>query len=85
VNNAETADVLIVGGGIAGAGAAYEMAAFASVIVLERESHCGYHATGRSAASFTENYAASPSRVAAFCKPRPPASALILCWRRAAC
>jgi D-arginine dehydrogenase len=56
VNNAETADVLIVGGGIAGAGAAYEMAAFASVIVLERESHCGYHATGRSAASFTENY-----------------------------
>jgi len=51
-----TADVLIVGGGIAGAGAAYEVAAFASVIVLERESHCGYHSTGRSAASFTENY-----------------------------
>jgi D-arginine dehydrogenase len=51
-----TADVLIVGGGIAGAGAAYEVAAFASVIVLERESQCGYHSTGRSAASFTENY-----------------------------
>jgi D-arginine dehydrogenase len=51
-----TADVLIVGGGIAGAGAAYEIAAFASVIVLEREPHCGYHSTGRSAASFTENY-----------------------------
>jgi len=49
-------DVLIVGGGIAGAGAAYEVAAFASVIVLERESQCGYHSTGRSAASFTENY-----------------------------
>jgi D-arginine dehydrogenase len=47
---------LIVGGGIAGAGAAYEIAAFASVIVLEREPHCGYHSTGRSAASFTENY-----------------------------
>ena len=28
----------------------------AKVILLERESHCGYHATGRSAASFTENY-----------------------------
>lgn len=26
------------------------------VILLERESHCGYHTTGRSAASFTENY-----------------------------
>ncbi|AXL53655.1 FAD-dependent oxidoreductase [Paraburkholderia caffeinilytica] len=49
-------DVLIIGGGIAGAGAAYEIAAFASVIVLEGESQCGYHSTGRSAASFTENY-----------------------------
>jgi D-arginine dehydrogenase len=51
-----TADVLIVGGGIAGAGAAYEIAAFAKVLVLERENRCGHHATGRSAASFTENY-----------------------------
>jgi D-arginine dehydrogenase len=51
-----TADVIVVGGGIAGAGAAYELAAFASVILLERERHCGYHSTGRSAASFTENY-----------------------------
>jgi D-arginine dehydrogenase len=50
------ADILIVGGGIAGAGAAYELAAFASVIVLEREPQFGYHSTGRSAASFTENY-----------------------------
>jgi D-arginine dehydrogenase len=54
--HANSADVLIVGGGIAGAGAAYEVAAFASVVVLERENRCGYHATGRSAASFTENY-----------------------------
>jgi D-arginine dehydrogenase len=53
---ANTAEVLIVGGGIAGAGAAYEIAAFASVIVLEREAQCGYHSTGRSAASYTENY-----------------------------
>ncbi|MGA2190403.1 MAG: FAD-binding oxidoreductase [Steroidobacteraceae bacterium] len=50
------ADVIIIGGGIAGAGAAYEIAAFASVTVLEREPQCGYHSTGRSAASFTENY-----------------------------
>jgi D-arginine dehydrogenase len=47
-----------VGAGIAGAGAAYELAKFASVIVLERESQCGYHSTGRSAASFSENYGA---------------------------
>jgi D-arginine dehydrogenase len=53
---ANTADVLIVGGGIAGAGAAYELAASASVIILEREPQCGYHSTGRSAASYTENY-----------------------------
>ena len=50
------ADVIIVGGGIAGAGAAYEIAGFASVVLLERETRCGYHSTGRSAASFTENY-----------------------------
>ena len=50
------ADVIIVGGGIAGAGAAYEIAAFASVLLLERETRCGYHSTGRSAALFSENY-----------------------------
>jgi D-arginine dehydrogenase len=54
--NTAAADILIVGGGIAGAGAAYELAKFARVLVLERESRCGYHSTGRSAASFTENY-----------------------------
>jgi D-arginine dehydrogenase len=51
-----TTDIIIVGGGIAGAGAAFEISAFASVVLLEREPHCGYHSTGRSAASFTENY-----------------------------
>jgi D-arginine dehydrogenase len=55
-DNSNSTDILIIGGGIAGAAAAYEVAAFASVTVLERESRCGYHATGRSAASFTENY-----------------------------
>jgi D-arginine dehydrogenase len=48
--------VIVIGGGIAGAGAAYEIAANSAVVVLERESQCGYHSTGRSAASFTENY-----------------------------
>jgi D-arginine dehydrogenase len=50
-------DVIVVGGGIAGASVAHEIASFASVVVLERESQGGYHSTGRSAASFTENYA----------------------------
>jgi D-arginine dehydrogenase len=58
ISTTAEAQVLIIGGGIAGAGAAYELSAFASVILLERETHCGYHSTGRSAASFTENYGA---------------------------
>lgn len=52
----KSADVIIIGGGIAGAGAAFELAKSLRVILLERESRCGHHATGRSAASFTENY-----------------------------
>jgi D-arginine dehydrogenase len=55
-------DILIIGGGIAGASAAYELSASSSVVVLERESQCGYHSTGRSAASFTENYGNSVIR-----------------------
>ncbi|MBL27050.1 MAG: FAD-dependent oxidoreductase [Rhodospirillaceae bacterium] len=53
---ATTCDFLIIGGGIAGASAAYELARLGSVILLERESQPGYHTTGRSAAFFTENY-----------------------------
>jgi D-arginine dehydrogenase len=49
-------DVLIVGAGIAGAAAAYEIAPFAKVILLERESQPGYHTTGRSAALFAPGY-----------------------------
>lgn len=53
---------MIIGGGIAGASAAYELAKIGSVVLLERESHLGYHSTGRSAASFTENYGATVIR-----------------------
>ncbi len=49
-------DYLIVGAGIAGASAGYEMANQGSVVVLEREDQPGYHSTGRSAALYTENY-----------------------------
>jgi D-arginine dehydrogenase len=49
----KTADVIVVGGGIAGASAAAEIAAAgAQVLLLEMESQPGYHATGRSAAMY---------------------------------
>ena len=50
------ADYLIIGAGIAGASAAYWLAPHGRVILLERESQPGYHATGRSAAMFMESY-----------------------------
>jgi D-arginine dehydrogenase len=49
-------DILIIGGGIAGVSAAYELAIHGSVILLEAEQHPGFHATGRSAAFFTGLY-----------------------------
>ena len=49
-------DFIVVGGGIAGASAGYELAAHARVLVLERESQPGYHTTGRSAALFVQSH-----------------------------
>jgi D-arginine dehydrogenase len=49
-------DYLIVGSGMAGAGAAYELAKGARVLLLEREDAHGYHTTGRSAALYSEAY-----------------------------
>ncbi|MGC1495741.1 MAG: FAD-binding oxidoreductase [Sulfitobacter sp.] len=49
-------DFLVIGGGIAGASAAYELANDGTVLLLEAESTMGYHATGRSAALFTRHY-----------------------------
>ena len=50
------ADVAIVGAGMAGASLAAEVAPHASVILLEAEAQPGYHATGRSAAFWSESY-----------------------------
>jgi D-arginine dehydrogenase len=49
-------DVAIVGGGIAGASLAAHLSAERSVALLEREDQPGYHASGRSAALFSETY-----------------------------
>lgn len=52
----KTSDFLIIGAGIAGASAAYELARLGRVVVLEREERAGYHSTGRSAALYAESY-----------------------------
>lgn len=51
-----SADCLVIGGGIAGASVARWLAPHAHTVVIERESQPGYHATGRSAALFMESY-----------------------------
>ncbi len=49
-------DILIVGGGIAGASLGAEIAGKRTTGIIEAEEHCGYHSTGRSAAFFLESY-----------------------------
>jgi D-arginine dehydrogenase len=49
-------DIVIVGAGMAGASLAAAVAQTASVLLVEAEERPGYHATGRSAAFWTESY-----------------------------
>ena len=49
-------DVIIVGGGIAGASLGAKIAARRRTLIIEAEDQCGYHSTGRSAAFFLESY-----------------------------
>ena len=59
----ERVDAVVIGGGIAGASAAYEIAGHGvRVVVAEREEAGDRHSTGRSAAVFTECYAALVAR-----------------------
>jgi D-arginine dehydrogenase len=46
----------VIGGGIAGAAAACFLAEYGRVLLLEAEPACGVHATGRSAALFSEYF-----------------------------
>jgi D-arginine dehydrogenase len=56
-------DVLVIGGGIAGASIGYELAADRSVGLLEMEPTLAYHTTGRSVATFLESYGGRTIRV----------------------
>ena len=49
-------DIVIIGGGIAGSSLGAEIAAKRRTLIIEAESHCGYHSTGRSAAFYLESY-----------------------------
>ncbi len=59
---AATFDFLVIGGGMAGVSAAYELARDGRVCLLEREEHLAFHSTGRSAAMLLETYGNGPVR-----------------------
>ncbi|WP_187774284.1 NAD(P)/FAD-dependent oxidoreductase [Lolliginicoccus suaedae] len=52
----ETWDVVVIGGGMAGASIAYELAGESRVLLLEGESMLAAHSTGRSAAMYLPSY-----------------------------
>jgi D-arginine dehydrogenase len=49
-------EVIIVGGGIAGASLGAEIANKRRTLIIEAEEQCGFHSTGRSAAFYLESY-----------------------------
>ncbi|MBB3038713.1 NAD(P)/FAD-dependent oxidoreductase [Hoyosella altamirensis] len=51
-----TYDVAVIGGGMAGASVAYELASDNSVVLIETESMLATHSTGRSAATYLPSY-----------------------------
>lgn len=51
-----TADFLVIGGGIAGVSAAAELSAHGQVILIEAEEALAYHSSGRSAALYEPGY-----------------------------
>lgn len=54
--------IAVIGGGIAGVSAAAALAPHGDVTLFEAEPALGYHASGRSAAMFEENYGNAPVR-----------------------
>ena len=59
---ARRCDILVIGGGMAGASVAAELAPHATVILAEMEAQPGYHTTGRSAAMYEPAYGPAPIR-----------------------
>jgi D-arginine dehydrogenase len=49
-------DIVVIGGGIAGAAIASELASSRRVLLVDMEEHAGHHTTGRSAALFLLTY-----------------------------
>lgn len=66
----QTADVMVVGAGVAGLGVAACLAGERTVVVLEAESTPCFHSTGRSAAVYIESY--GPPAVRAATKASAP-------------
>ncbi|MCF7980690.1 MAG: FAD-binding oxidoreductase [Pseudomonadales bacterium] len=64
----ENYDVIIIGAGMAGISAGYELAESNRVLVLEREDQPGYHSTGRSAAVYASSYGSEKPAVNALTK-----------------
>lgn len=56
------ADVIVIGGGIAGMTTAAHLATDRDVVLLEGESALAHHTTGRSAAQYLENYGGEANR-----------------------
>lgn len=69
-------DVTVIGAGIAGSGAAANLAVDRRVALIEAEAAAGYHSTGRSAALWLQNYGPPDVRaLSALSRPffeRPP-------------
>lgn len=62
--------VVVIGGGIAGASAAWQLAADHDVVLVEQEPQPGHHATGRSAAVLSET--SGPRAVCALARASRP-------------
>lgn len=62
VVTSDTIDIVVVGAGVAGLSVASSLARGAQVVLLESEDHPGYHASGRSAAIFAQNYGSANIR-----------------------
>ena len=57
-----SAEIIVIGAGIAGASVAALLAGSNTVVLIEMEAQPGYHTTGRSAAVFAPNYGPSGVR-----------------------